>query len=671
MKHKIAYILLAVTLVFSMMLPATAVHAATSVVTSNADSGGGSLRDILASAASGDTITFDQTLSGGAIYLASTLNVNINITIDASSLAAPVTISGDTGNDGTGNVEVFYVNTGVTAAFKNLRIANGDAASGGGIQNSGILTLDHVILDDNLADYGGAIDNYNGTLVITNSTFTNNFAYYYGGGIETNGSVTISNSTFSGNSTDGSGGALENYGTGSVTISNSTFYNNSAVEWGGAIENGETLTITNSTFSANSAAANQGGAVDHYSGIMSYSNTIMANSASGGDCVSSSTIGTNVNNLIEDGGCSAALSGDPKLGALADNGGPTQTISLLADSTAIDAADDATCIAAPINNLDQRGIVRPQGVHCDIGSYERDSAMPAVVSITRNSVNPVNAASVSFTVTFSEPVSGVDMTAPFNDFFLTEVGVSGAAVSGVSGAGSVYTVTASTGSGAGTLRLDVLDNDSIMDLSTNRLGGSGAGNGDFVAGEIYKIRTVTFADVPLGYWSWQSVERLGSSGITGGCGNGNYCPNTPVTRAQMAIFLLRGIHGSSYIPPAATGTKFNDVAIGSFGAAFIEELAFEGITSGCGGGNYCPNQTVSRTQMAIFLVKAKHGSGFVPPAAVGIFSDVPAGSFGANYIEQLVADGVTSGCGAGNYCPATMVKRDSMAVFLVKNFNLP
>ena len=144
-----------------------------------------------------------------------------------------------------------------------------------------------------------------------------------------------------------------------------------------------------------------------------------------------------------------------------------------------------------------------------------------------------------------------------------------------------------------------------------------------------------------------------------------------MTRAQMAIFLLRGMHGSAYTPPAATGTKFNDVSAGSFAAAWIEQLANEGVTSGCGGGNYCPNQTVSRTQMAIFLVKAKHGSGFVPPAAVGIFADVPVGSFGANYIEQLVADGVTSGCTASTYCPSTTVKRDSMAVFLVKNFSLP
>jgi hypothetical protein len=182
-----------------------------------------------------------------------------------------------------------------------------------------------------------------------------------------------------------------------------------------------------------------------------------------------------------------------------------------------------------------------------------------------------------------------------------------------------------------------------------------------------------FADVPDTYWAVTSIERLYNAGITGGCTTVplNYCPTSPVTRAQMAIFLLRGMHGSAYTPPPATGTKFTDVPLGIFAAAWIEQLATEGITSGCGGGNYCPTQTVSRAQMAIFLVRARHGVAFVPPTATGIFPDVPVGSFGANYIEQLVADAITSGCGGGNYCPSTMVKRDSMAVFLVKTFNLP
>ncbi len=199
-------------------------------------------------------------------------------------------------------------------------------------------------------------------------------------------------------------------------------------------------------------------------------------------------------------------------------------------------------------------------------------------------------------------------------------------------------------------------------------GGTYALNGGFLIPSV-----AIFGDVPFTYWANGYVERLYKSGITGGCSASplNYCPGNPVTRAQMAIFLLRGMHGSGYTPPPATGTKFNDVPLGAFGAAWIEQLAAEGITSGCGNGNYCPTQTVSRAQMAIFLVRAKHGSGFVPPAATGVFPDVPVSSFGANYIEQLVADGITSGCGGGNFCPNTMVKRDSMAVFLVKAFNLP
>ena len=182
-----------------------------------------------------------------------------------------------------------------------------------------------------------------------------------------------------------------------------------------------------------------------------------------------------------------------------------------------------------------------------------------------------------------------------------------------------------------------------------------------------------FADVPDTYWSNSYIERLYNAGITGGCSTVplNYCPINQVTRAQMAIFLLRGIHGSTYAPPAASGTMFNDVSAGSFAAAWIEQLAIEGITSGCGGGNFCPNSPVTRASMAVFLVRAKHGAGFTPPTAPGIFGDVPVGSFGANYIEQLVVDSITSGCGSGNYCPSATVKRDSMAVFLVRTFSLP
>ena len=138
----------------------------------------------------------------------------------------------------------------------------------------------------------------------------------------------------------------------------------------------------------------------------------------------------------------------------------------------------------------------------------------------------------------------------------------------------------------------------------------------------------------------------------------------------MAVFLERGINGSGYNPSAATGTVFGDVGAGDFAANFIEQLSADGITAGCGNSNYCPGATVTRSQMAVFLLRAKYGSGFDPAPATGIFADVAPGSFAAAWIEKLAVDGITAGCGNGNYCPDAEVTRDQMAVFLVRTFGL-
>ncbi|MBL8063179.1 MAG: PQQ-binding-like beta-propeller repeat protein [Anaerolineales bacterium] len=187
--------------------------------------------------------------------------------------------------------------------------------------------------------------------------------------------------------------------------------------------------------------------------------------------------------------------------------------------------------------------------------------------------------------------------------------------------------------------------------------------------------TATFTDVPLTYWANSYIERLYNAGITGGCITSPslmYCPDATVTRAQMAVFLLKGMHGSSFTPPAVgASTGFTDVAIDYWAAAWIKQLAAEGITGGCGAGIYCPDSTVTRAQMAIFLLKAKHGSGYTPPNATGVFSDVPLGYWADKWIEQLAAEGITGGCGAGVYCPDSAVTRAQMAVFLVKAFDLP
>jgi len=179
-----------------------------------------------------------------------------------------------------------------------------------------------------------------------------------------------------------------------------------------------------------------------------------------------------------------------------------------------------------------------------------------------------------------------------------------------------------------------------------------------------------FVDVPADYWANSFIATMEFNGISSGCGNNMYCPKGSVTRAQMAVFLERGIHGGSFSPPAAKGNVFLDVSAQSFAASFIEQFYLDGITSGCGSNNYCPDAEVTRDQMAVFLLRAKYGSGYSPPPASGLFLDVSLNHWAVHWIEQLAAEGITSGCGNGNYCPDTMVTRDQMAVFLVRAFSL-
>ncbi|MGE5414745.1 MAG: S-layer homology domain-containing protein, partial [Syntrophomonadaceae bacterium] len=181
----------------------------------------------------------------------------------------------------------------------------------------------------------------------------------------------------------------------------------------------------------------------------------------------------------------------------------------------------------------------------------------------------------------------------------------------------------------------------------------------------------SFADTPNADIFYAYIENIFHNGITSGCGGGNFCPSNPVTRAQMAVFILKAEHGASYVPPTCTGV-FPDVACpGGFAVNWIEQLFAEGITGGCGGGNYCPGNQVTRAQMAVFLLKGEHGSSYLPPACTGLFGDVscPAG-FAVDWIEQLANEAITGGCGGGNYCPNNSVTRGQMAVFLSKTFHL-
>jgi len=187
----------------------------------------------------------------------------------------------------------------------------------------------------------------------------------------------------------------------------------------------------------------------------------------------------------------------------------------------------------------------------------------------------------------------------------------------------------------------------------------------------------TFGDVLPAYWAESWIYRLAAAGVTNGCSLTPvlYCPEDSVTREQMAKFLEVGKHGAGYIPPAGTGAVFGDVPLSNWAVSWIEKLYADGITNGCSTSPllYCPGDSVTRDQMAKFLLIAKHGYGYTPPAVGGStgFGDVATSYWAAPWIKQLAAEGITSGCGGGNYCPGQVVTRAQMAKFLVLTFGLP
>jgi CSLREA domain-containing protein len=275
----------------------------------------------------------------------------------------------------TNDHELFWVPWTGTLTLSNLTVRNGQNIgdlNGGVIYNEGSVQIDHSVFSANRGTKGGVILNLGGTIFISNSTFASNMAqntggYYYGGVIfnSTTGTVNIETSTFTGNSAL-NGGAIHNYGV--LDIVNSTFSGNIATNKGGGIINDGKLTSINCTFSENSATNGGAGIYNNSEGTLNLTNTLIGNSTIGADCVTETPIGTNLNNLIEDKSCSAKYDGDPSIGPLANNGGPTQTHALQSSSLAI---DNGHSVRYP--TTDQRGVTRPQGEGYDIGAYERES----------------------------------------------------------------------------------------------------------------------------------------------------------------------------------------------------------------------------------------------------------------------------------------------------------
>ena len=338
--------------------------------------------------------------------------------------------------------------TNSTFSDNRSTVGYGGAFANG--SSSTATVTDSTFSGNSAATEGGAIRN-DGTLEVDNSTFSGNNSAPNGGGMwhGSQTSLAVTDSTFSGNSaTDGAG--LFNRGGGTVTVDNSTFSDNRANLRGGGVFSdtnlsGETTTITNSTISGNTAQTSGGGVYntdgltvikfstitkntapnDQGSGVASVGNDrtrtevlssiISANTNTDVDFVegTTNTFVSRGYNLIGDGNATGAfnqtlgdrIGTDPKLGALANNGGPTQTHALLIGSPAIDAIPQGANGCGTDITQDQRGVSRPQGSACDIGSFELeklpDTQAPRVESTFPRNGGEVGPAA-NIRATFSE-----------------------------------------------------------------------------------------------------------------------------------------------------------------------------------------------------------------------------------------------------------------------------
>jgi hypothetical protein len=311
---------------------------------------------------------------GGGIYNRDGTVIVTNSTFSENSSNT------DGGNGGGGGI---YNGNGTVIVSTSI-FSDNRASRGGGIYNEhGGFTVNTSTFSDNSAsEWGGGIQNDSGTLTVGNSTFASNSASAGGGGISGGRTLTVTNCTFAGNTAGAEGGGIYSWSRGTLTMSNSTFFGNSAGWHGGGVYiyvsgNSGMVTVTNSTFSSNSAT--YGGGIYNDVGTVTLENTIVANSPAGNNCTGAITDGGG--NLSYPDTTCPGINADPLLGPLQDNGGPTDTMALGIGSAAIDAGIDAICAALPVNNLDQRGVTRPQGPHCDIGAVEQ-ILEPAAVSLS-------------------------------------------------------------------------------------------------------------------------------------------------------------------------------------------------------------------------------------------------------------------------------------------------
>jgi predicted outer membrane repeat protein len=380
-------------LVFAGVVALALALAPESTLAATADVGCGDvpgLKAAITTAAAGDTIS----LGAGCTYTLTAADntdaafgdnglplINKELTIEGNN----ATITRAAGP--TPNFRIFDVAVATKLTIDRLTVSNGslNGAHGGAVlvKSAAKLTITNTTFLGNVATIGGAIAS-DGTVLVTGTTFVGNGSTNVGGAlfIGTSGLLDVANSTFTGNATTFAGGAIHNSAS-EAMVASSTFSGNTATIEGGAIFNGRTgsLTVLNSVLADNS----------------------------GGNCGIVIPVTDGGHNISWPDTTCPGVNADPRLGPLASNGGPTQTLALLPASPAIDALPR---VGAGCPATDQRGVSRPQGPNCDIGAFELSlSPTPSPTPAPTSTPPQVQAPVPSPPATGGRPASDVALAA--------------------------------------------------------------------------------------------------------------------------------------------------------------------------------------------------------------------------------------------------------------------
>ncbi len=571
----------------------------------------------------------------------------------------------------TGHVLILSTNQPAYFTVEGFTLRNGNPAvnpSGGGIYvytEDGSVTLTLNIIDNNDAsnDGGGAfIDvGYYGTVMFTDNIASNNTANWRGGGVSITGyyggSVTFSGNTLNMNTSNNNDGGGAYIRVGTLEFSNNIVNSNTSNwEGGGVFLDTDFITVVDNTISDNTASSGEGGGIyfraDESSTLTG--NIVRNNSAGGGngggiyfDYGFYNTL-ILTNNIINDN--TSSLDGG---GLYFDRTGDTTlTNNTLCNNTANGSGGGMFLrtyyeehIVSLHNNIIWNNNALVQATDLYIDNDSDNDFIPSLVTLFNNDFDQ---SQNGFYVTLPIPIDSSNLNNvdplffdwPNGDYHLTES--SPVIDRGDNGAPEIPVA-------------DKDGNQRIIDTNVDM--------GAYERGSC----AVFFSDVQSGHWAIGYISKIACEGIASGCGGGQYCPANSVSRAQMAAFIIRALEGDPSPGYCGGQDPFIDVSSDHWACGHIKRLSELGISSGYPDGTYRPTYKVSRAEMAIYIIRALYGDSF-SYSGTPYFSDVPDSHWAFKYIQRIYEDGISTGYQDGTYRPTHKVSRAEMAVYVTRAF---